>query len=160
MKRAIFYTIIGYLSGSVLFARVAERLFHRKGAIEESPDQNPGAFNAFRYGGFWCGLLTLCGDLLITKPGGLSSTEAAVAGIPLIQTAPIPGCEVSNMRFFRQRGLSIAVPYPGRQLIAACDALLSGGGNDSPSETPINPHAAANICSLAGRLSGAARAAG
>ncbi len=64
MKRAIFYTIIGYLSGSVLFARVAERLFQRKGAIEESPDQNPGAFNAFRYGGFWCGLLTLCGDLL------------------------------------------------------------------------------------------------
>ena len=30
-------------------------------------------------------------DVFITKPGGLSSTEAAVAGIPLIHISPIPG---------------------------------------------------------------------
>ncbi len=29
-----------------------------------SPDHNPGTANAFRYGGFWCGLLTLVCDLL------------------------------------------------------------------------------------------------
>ncbi|MCD7761466.1 MAG: glycosyltransferase [Clostridiales bacterium] len=99
-------------------------------------------------------------DLLITKPGGLSSTEAAVAGIPLIHTSPIPGCETSNMRFFQRHGLSIAVPSPGRRLISACDALLADGRCDRPPETPINPRAASDICDLAERLTAATEAAG
>lgn len=32
MERAVFCIIPGYLSGSILFARVGEGLFHRKGA--------------------------------------------------------------------------------------------------------------------------------
>ena len=32
-------------------------------------------------------------DVLFTKPGGLSSTEAAVRRVPLVHTDPIPGCE-------------------------------------------------------------------
>ncbi|MCD7754690.1 MAG: hypothetical protein LUH41_09185 [Clostridiales bacterium] len=98
-------------------------------------------------------------DLLITKPGGLSSTEAAVAGIPLIHTSPIPGCETSNMRFFRQHGMSVAVPGPGRRLVAACDALLDGKGTDRPREMPVNPRAASDICDLAERLAEAEAAA-
>ncbi|MCC8129752.1 MAG: glycosyltransferase [Clostridiales bacterium] len=99
-------------------------------------------------------------DLLITKPGGLSSTEAAVAGIPRIHTSPIPGCETSNMRFFQRHGLSVAVPSPGRRLIAACDALLEDGKCGRPSEAPINPRAASDICDLAERLTVADEAAG
>lgn len=45
-------------------------------------------------------------DLLYTKPGGLTSTEALVKGIPFIHTAPIPGCETKNARFFASHGLS------------------------------------------------------
>lgn len=45
-------------------------------------------------------------DLFVTKPGGLSSTEAAVCGIPLIHVAPIPGCETYNARFFSDYGMS------------------------------------------------------
>lgn len=45
-------------------------------------------------------------DLLFTKPGGLSSTEAAVRGIPLLHTKPIPGWEEDNIRFFRSHGMS------------------------------------------------------
>lgn len=45
-------------------------------------------------------------DLLLTKPGGLSSTEAAVRGIPLLHTKPIPGWEEDNIAFFREHGLS------------------------------------------------------
>ncbi len=45
-------------------------------------------------------------DLLFTKPGGLSSTEAAVRGIPVLHTKPIPGWEQENIRFFREHGLS------------------------------------------------------
>lgn len=47
-------------------------------------------------------------DVVFTKPGGLSSTEAAVKRIPIVHTAPIPGCETKNLQFFTSRGLSVA----------------------------------------------------
>ncbi|MEF2878034.1 MAG: glycosyltransferase [Blautia sp.] len=47
-------------------------------------------------------------DIIYTKPGGLTSTEAAVSGIPIIHTAPIPGCESANRRFFVRQGMSLA----------------------------------------------------
>ena len=46
-------------------------------------------------------------DVLLTKPGGISSTEAAVKHIPMIHTLPIPGCETLNAQFFSERGMSI-----------------------------------------------------
>ncbi len=46
-------------------------------------------------------------DVLLTKPGGISSTEGAVHGIPIIHTAPIPGVETQNARFFSERGMSV-----------------------------------------------------
>lgn len=45
-------------------------------------------------------------DLLFTKPGGLSSTEAAASGIPLLHTKPIPGWEQENIQFFNTHGMS------------------------------------------------------
>jgi len=48
-------------------------------------------------------------DVFISKPGGLSSTEAAVTGVPFIQITPIPGCESHNMRFFTEKGMAIGV---------------------------------------------------
>lgn len=50
-------------------------------------------------------LMDAC-DVLFTKPGGLSSTEAAAKQIPLVHTAPIPGCETDNARFFHYHGMS------------------------------------------------------
>lgn len=58
-------------------------------------------------------------DLLFTKPGGLTSTEAAVKNIPLVHTNPIPGCETMNAKFFSQRGMSIYETNVGRQVDAA-----------------------------------------
>ena len=46
-------------------------------------------------------------DVLFTKPGGLTSTEAAVKGIPIIHTNPIPGCETENVNFYVRKGLSL-----------------------------------------------------
>lgn len=46
-------------------------------------------------------------NVIFTKPGGLTSTEAAVAGIPIVHTSPIPGCETVNRRFFVKRGMSV-----------------------------------------------------
>ena len=47
-------------------------------------------------------------DVIFTKPGGLTSTEAAVCGIPIVHIKPIPGCETENRKFFRKLGMSIS----------------------------------------------------
>lgn len=63
MVRSLFYTGFGYLCGSILFARLFGVLLRGKDITAESADGNPGTANAFLYGGFLCGVLTLGGDL-------------------------------------------------------------------------------------------------
>lgn len=46
-------------------------------------------------------------DVVYTKPGGLSSTEVMIKNKPLVHTAPIPGCEMDNLKFFVPRGISV-----------------------------------------------------
>jgi processive 1,2-diacylglycerol beta-glucosyltransferase len=58
-------------------------------------------------------------DVLISKAGGLSSTEAAVAGIPLVHFCAIPGCESANARFFERFGLSFSTSDPEKAAILA-----------------------------------------
>ncbi len=58
------FVIIGYLCGSVLFAQTWAKLLHKGDIIEKAKDHNPGTANAFTYGGFWCGFLTLICDVL------------------------------------------------------------------------------------------------
>lgn len=60
-------------------------------------------------------------DVTLTKPGGLTSTEAAVKNVPFVHTAPIPGCETENARFFGRLGISLPTTTP---LESAQAALL------------------------------------
>ena len=46
-------------------------------------------------------------DVLLSKAGGISSAEAAVANVPLVHTMMIPGVETQNAAFFRQLGMSL-----------------------------------------------------
>ena len=46
-------------------------------------------------------------DLVITKPGGLTSTEALVSNLPLLAINPIPGQEKENAEFLEQNGAAI-----------------------------------------------------
>lgn len=62
--RDLFYIILGYLSGSILFANLSARLLGRDDITENTSDRNPGTANAFRNGGLLCGCLTLAGDML------------------------------------------------------------------------------------------------
>ena len=62
MITGLFFTISGYLMGSILFANIISKLFH-KDIISKSPDKNYGTANAFRYGGVVCGALTLICDM-------------------------------------------------------------------------------------------------
>ena len=61
--RDLLYLLFGYLSGCVLYAEVFSRVLH-KAIASAAKDKNPGAANAFVHGGFWCGVLTLAGDML------------------------------------------------------------------------------------------------
>lgn len=62
--RDILYILCGYLSGSILFAKIFGRLLCGADVAEKSEDKNPGTANAFKYGGFLCGVLTLVGDII------------------------------------------------------------------------------------------------
>lgn len=52
-------------------------------------------------------LLMDSADLFVTKPGGLSSTEAAVKRLPAVYLNAVGGCESYNLAFFVQRGCAV-----------------------------------------------------
>lgn len=64
-------------------------------------------------------------DLLITKPGGLTSSEALAMGKPLFILNPIPGQEAANSDFLLERGAAAKVnrvedlPYRLEQLLGS-----------------------------------------
>lgn len=58
------------------------------------------------------GTLMDASDLLITKPGGLTSSEALAKGLPMIITNPIPGQEERNARFLLKHGVAEQADEP------------------------------------------------
>lgn len=64
-------------------------------------------------------LLMNATDVLFSKPGGLSSTEAIIRNVPLIHTAPIPGIESDNAQFFFDHGMSFYSLDINKQVDAA-----------------------------------------
>lgn len=91
-------------------------------------------------------------DLFVTKPGGLSSTEAAVSRIPVIHVAEIPGCETSNAEYFSSHGMSrhCNATRTGLRSVfkmldnpSACNEMIENQKKNIPAD------AAAHICALA-----------
>ena len=95
MMREFSFILFGYLTGSILFARLAGQLFHCGDITANSPDHNPGTFNAFRNGGFGCGMTALLGDILKgLLPVWLYQAGAeGVSGplFPFVLAAPVIG---------------------------------------------------------------------
>ena len=64
-------------------------------------------------------------DLLITKPGGLTSSEALAMGKPMVILNPIPGQEAANSDFLLEHGAAVKVnrvedlPYRLEQLLGS-----------------------------------------
>ena len=88
-------------------------------------------------------------DVLFTKPGGLTSTEAAVAEIPMVHTAPIPGCETVNRRYFRKRGMSVSGADAIAQVAAGIRLMEQEPRREAMKRqqgTWISKHAAEDIC--------------
>ena len=114
--RTLMYIIAGYLSGSVLYARVFAKLLHKGDFIEASSDRNPGTANAFKHGGPLCGALTLICDLLKGfLPVFLYVTLAPQemvdgAGLALVMLAPVLGHVLPVYDHFRG-GKGIAASF-------------------------------------------------
>lgn len=59
-------------------------------------------------------------EVVLSKPGGLSSTEIAVANVPFVHLKAIPGCESYNIKYFTSSGLSL----PGKTINSAVKQTL------------------------------------
>jgi len=87
-------------------------------------------------------------EIIITKPGGLTSSEALAMGKPLFILNPIPGQEAANSDFLLERGAAAKVnrvedlPYRLEQLIGS--KKLSEMAKAAA--TLGRPEAAAEIC--------------
>lgn len=46
-------------------------------------------------------------DLVVTKPGGLTSTESLAVGLPMVVINPIPGQEEENAKFLEKSGVAL-----------------------------------------------------
>ena len=112
--RIISYVLLGYLSGSLLWAKFFGNLLVKEDITAASPDGNPGTSNAFRYGGFWCGCLTLCFDMLKGfLPVALyfhGAESLPTLGLALVMAAPVMGHNYSVFHGFRG-GKGIAVSF-------------------------------------------------
>jgi processive 1,2-diacylglycerol beta-glucosyltransferase len=51
-------------------------------------------------------------DLLITRPGGLTTSEALASGLPMILAFPVPGMEERNLRFLADRNVGLVAKGP------------------------------------------------
>ncbi|MFZ4527388.1 MAG: MGDG synthase family glycosyltransferase [Undibacterium curvum] len=51
--------------------------------------------------------LMACSDLVITKPGGLTTSECLALGLPMIVNSPIPGQEERNADFLLEQGVAL-----------------------------------------------------
>jgi processive 1,2-diacylglycerol beta-glucosyltransferase len=66
-------------------------------------------------------------DVFVTKPGGLSTSEALAAGVPLVLLPPLPGQEQRNARYLSSRGAALRVAG-GSDLRAQVASVLRDEG--------------------------------
>ena len=114
MGRGIFYTMIGYVSGSVLYAKVFGKLFCQKDVTEDTIDGNPGTTNAFLNGGIWCGICTLLCDLLkgILPVYAYMHGRGQISGLRLCWQHRLP--DISSRYFI------VFVEEKGLQFLSGC----------------------------------------
>lgn len=69
-------------------------------------------------------LLLHSANLFLTKPGGLSTSEAAVCGVPMLLMDTVAGCEGHNLDFFLRQGIAVTADTP-KLLADTAMALLA-----------------------------------
>lgn len=63
-------------------------------------------------------------DLYLTKPGGISTSEATVKALPMVLIDAVSGCEKHNLEYFVKKGSALSAESP-EGLSELCLELLS-----------------------------------
>ena len=79
-------------------------------------------------------------DLYLTKPGGLSTTEAAAKRLPMVFVDAVAGCEEYNLNYFVSIGGAVTADEP-EDLARLCIRLIK----DSPKRNAMARALAASI---------------
>jgi len=62
-------------------------------------------------------------DLIITKPGGITTAEALAKGLPMLIVHPLPGQEAMNTRFLLDEGVAVKAEAP-EDVVVILEELL------------------------------------
>ena len=95
--------------------------------------------------------LMAASDLIVTKPGGLTSSEALAIGKPLLIVNPLPGQEAANSDYLLERGAAVKANRL-EDLAYRVESLLSSNQVAKMSKAAKaigRPQAAESICRIA-----------
>ncbi len=94
-------------------------------------------------------------DVLLSKPGGLTSAEALVAGIPMVLVKPLPGQEERNTRYLVERNAALRSKNR-RELTRIVTQLLGSPATRTRMRDAgaliAKPHAARDIATLVSQI--------
>ena len=62
-------------------------------------------------------------DIILTKPGGITTAEALAKGLPMLIVNPLPGQEAMNTKFLLKEGVAVKAESP-EDVIVLLDELL------------------------------------
>jgi len=84
-------------------------------------------------------------DLYLTKPGGISVTEAAHKRLPMVFVNAVAGCETHNLNFFLSHGAAMTADTP-EELARTCLALLDDPARLTEMAAAMEPVAQQDPC--------------
>lgn len=114
----LLLTLLGFFSGSILYSALLPRLIKGVDVRSLAPDHNPGAANAFKYGGTGVGIAALACDLLkayLPVRLAFELLGADTPGFALVLCAPVLGHAFSPFAHF----------HGGKAIAASFGALLA-----------------------------------
>ena len=99
-------------------------------------------------------------DIIITKPGGITTAEALAKKLPMVIIKPIPGQEASNTAYLMKKGAAIKCDNPKEINLAIEDLLDNPAKLKQLSESAqrlSKPNASLDVASLVLELAGRSR---
>ncbi len=90
-------------------------------------------------------------DVIVSKSGGLTSTETMTIGTPMVVSRPIAGCETANIRFMESKGMA-AWAHTDEELTEKVRLLLNDEAARAAmlaaQRTHVDPNAARKVADV------------